>query len=426
MLPTAANPFSTFGLDTDTAGYDRTVALARSGQVPDPATIRQEEFINAFDYGDDAPRNAVFRIYAEGARSPFRAGSSLLRVGVKARQLGRLERRALTLTILLDASGSMDSPERLPLAKKAIQTLAAQLGEDDRVHLLTASDRTRVESLASLPDIRARGATNLEDGIRAAFSHALAAHEPRRENIVVIISDGIANLGSNNAADLLALGAEAKARGVRCSVVGVGRGSYNDALLEELAKKGGGEYRFLGSEEDIGPAFADNLKDSFNAVARDVKIQIEWNPDVVAAHRSHGYDRRALTREQFRDDSVEAGVIGSGKGAVAVFEMRLAEGVSPSAVLGVARVRYRRMDTGAVEEIERELRVSDVSGDFARARPRLKLAFAVAEFATILKHLPEGARDEALAKVRTVAREVAAADGGRDVKVFAETTERAK
>jgi Ca-activated chloride channel family protein len=368
----------------------------------------------------------VFRIYAEGSRSPFRAGSHLLRVGVKARNLGRQERRALTLTLLLDASGSMDSPERLPLAKKAIQTLAAQLGENDRVHLLTASDMTRVESLASLPNIRARGATNLEDGIRAAFAHALAAHEPRRENIVVIISDGIANLGSNNAADLLKLGAEAKARGVRCSVVGVGRGSYNDALLEELAKKGGGEYRFLGSEEDIGPAFADGLKDAFNAVARDVKIQIEWNPDVVAAHRSHGYDSRALTREQFRDDSVEAGVIGSGKGAVAVFEARLAEGVSPSAVLGVARVRFRRMDTGAVEEIERELRVTDVMGDFERARPRLKLAFAVAEFATVLKHIPEGARDEALAKVRMVAREIAAADAGRDVKVFAETTEKAR
>ena len=438
LHPTADNPFATFGLDCDTAGYDRTVALLRAGQGVDPATVRQEEFINSFDYGDEAPRDATFRIYAEGAKSPFRAGSHLLRVGVKARQLGRWEKRALTLTILLDTSGSMDSPERLPLAKKAITELAAKLGSDDRVQLLTASDKTRVESLATLPNLRARGATNLEDGIRAAFAAALAAHDPKRENVVVIISDGIANLGSDDANDLLKLGAEAKARGVRCSVIGVGRGSYNDALLEKLAGKGGGDYRFLGSEEDIGPAFVNDLKDSFNAVAKDVKIQIEWNPAVVTAQRSQGYDRRELTREQFRDDSVEAGVIGSGKGAVAVFELRLAEGAelgnweigkSGNGVLGTVRVRYKRVDTGEVEEIERVLRVSDVTAEFERARPRLRLAFAVAEFATVLRHMPEGARREALDKVRNVARGVAATEaetGKPEMRKFAEAVEAAR
>ncbi|MGI5868003.1 MAG: YfbK domain-containing protein [Kiritimatiellia bacterium] len=436
LVPTAERPLSTFGLDVDSAGYSRAVALIDAGSRPVASTIRQEEFVNAFDYGDLAPAEATFRVYLEGAASPFRPGRHLLRVGVKGRRLGREEQRPLRLTILLDASGSMDTPERMALAKRAIEALLAKLAPADAVTLLTCSDKTRkVFSLSGwdrpeivkqacdeLAAIRCQGATNLEDGIVRAFESAAADFGPKAENRVVILSDGIANLGSANAEEILGKVAAYRDRGISCSVVGVGRSTYNDALLEAMANRGNGQYRFLDSEAAIHESFVEDLQASFNTIASDVKIQVEWNGAAVKAYRSHGYDSRALRDEQFRDDSVDAGEVGSGQGVTVVYEMLLEEGLKPSASLGTVRIRYRRIDTGAVEEIEAPIAAEAVQGDFARTRPQFRLACAVAEFATTLKHVPPAGQANALRRVAVEAGRVAAElDHDAPARGFAET-----
>lgn len=422
LIPTAEHPLSTFGLDVDSAGYSRAVSLIDEGARPDAATIRQEEFINAFDYGDLAPAEATFRVYLEGAASPFRPGNHLLRVGVKGRRLGREEQRPLRLAILLDASGSMETPERMALAKRAIEALLATLSPGDTVTLLTCSDKTRKIFVLSgwdrpetarragdeLAAVRCQGATNLEDGIIRAFESASADFAPEAENRVVILSDGIANLGSANAEEILAKVAANRDRGINCSVIGVGRSTYNDALLEAMANRGNGQYRFLDSEASIHESFVEDLQNSFNTIAADVKIQVEWNLGAVKAYRSHGYDSRALKDEQFRDDSVDAGEVGSGQGVTVVYEMQLAEGLKPGATLGTVRIRYRRIDTGAVEEIEAPIAAEAVQRDFVRARSQFRLASAVAEFATVLKHVPPAAQANALQPVAAEAVRVAA------------------
>ena len=422
LIPTAEHPLSTFGLDVDSAGYSRAVSLINAGARPEPTAIRQEEFINAFDYGDLAPAEATFRVYLEGAASPFRPGNHLLRVGVKGRRLGREEQRPLRLTILLDASGSMETPERMALAKQAVRALLATLSPDDAVTLLTCSDRTRrifsrsgwgtdeaaLEAGTALGGIRCQGATNLEDGIVRAFESASADFAPKAENRVVILSDGIANLGSANAEEILAKVAANRDRGINCSVIGVGRSTYNDALLEAMANRGNGQYRFLDSEASIHESFVADLQNSFNTIAADVKIQVEWNSAAVQAYRSHGYDSRALKDEQFRDDSVDAGEVGSGQGVTVVYEMQLAEGLKPAATLGTVRIRYRRIDTGAVEEIEAPIAAEAVMRDFAGTRPQFRLACAVAEFATALKHVLPAAQANALQRVAQEADRAAA------------------
>lgn len=439
LIPTAEHPLSTFGLDTDTAGYTRSAMMIGHGIRPGPETIRQEEFINAFDYGDYAPIASAFRITIEGARSPFRSGNNLLRVGVKGRRLGREEKRPLMLTILLDASGSMETPERMPLAKKAILALLTTLPDGDAVTILTCSDRTRKlfsgsawenpETFQSakrqLDGLRCQGATNLEDGIVKAFESAASEFNPHGENRIVILSDGIANLGSNNAEEILKKVSENRERGIRCSVIGVGRRSYNDALLEALANRGDGQYSFLDSEQSIDENFVSDLESSFNTIASDVKIQVEWHAAVVEAYKSHGYDSRTLRDEQFRDDTVDSGEVGSGQGVTVVYEMKLADAVVASAVLGTVRIRYRRTDTGEIEEIERKITMADVMRDFRSARPQFRLACAVAEFATVLKHTPAAAQGAALRDVSSIADVVALELGYyTPAKEFAKTVKK--
>lgn len=421
LIPTVEHPLSTFGLDTDTAGYLRSAALIDAGVRPEPSMIRQEEFINAFEYGDEAPSEAAFRIYLEGAYSPFRPENNLLRVGIKGRRLGREEQRPLMLTILLDASGSMETHERMGLAQKAILALLTKLSARDNVVLLTCSDKTReiftmtgwgTESVLesaqkALDEIRCQGATDLEDGIIKAYEKAAASFDPQGENRIVILSDGIANLGNVNSEDILTKVSVFRGRGIRCSVIGVGHSTYNDKFLEAMANRGDGQYNFLDSEKSINENFVNDLENSFNTIASDVKIQVEWNPKAIDAYRSHGYDSRALKDEEFRDDTVDAGEVGSGQGVSVVYEMKLMEKLKPTDILGTVHIRYRRTDTGEVEEIEKAITVENVSKVFDQMRPSFRLACAVAEFATVLKHTPPEAQGQALAKVELTAELVA-------------------
>ncbi|MEI8353084.1 MAG: von Willebrand factor type A domain-containing protein, partial [Lentisphaerota bacterium] len=306
FVAAAEQPLSTFAIDVDTASYTRTRQAILAGQLPEPEAVRTEEVVNAFDYGDRAPDLATFRIFVEGSPSPFGHGTSLIRLGIKGRRLGREESRPAVLTFVVDASGSMAQPDRFGLARLALDELIGRLGPNDRIQLIAFNDTARVladpvaatgrkEILAAFDRIQCTGSTHLESGLRLAYDRAAAAFRPGAENRVILISDGVANLGSGAAADILTHIDAARRQGITLAVFGVGRGTYNDEMLEQLANRGDGTYRFLDSADEVRRAFVDDLAATLYNIASDVKIQVEWLPAAVTRYRQLGYENRALT-----------------------------------------------------------------------------------------------------------------------------------
>jgi Ca-activated chloride channel family protein len=402
FVAAAEQPLSTFAIDVDTASYTRTRQAILAGQLPEPEAVRTEEVVNAFDYGDRAPDHATFRIFVEGSLSPFGYGTSLVRLGIKGRRLGREESRPAVLTFVVDASGSMAQPDRFGLARLALDELIGRLGKDDRIQLIAFNDTARVltepiastgrkEILAAFDRIQCTGSTHLESGLRLAYDRAAAAFRPGAENRVILISDGVANLGTGAAADILTHIDAARRQGITLAVFGVGRGTYNDEMLEQLANRGDGTYRFLDSADEVRRAFVDDLAATLYNIASDVKIQVEWFPAAVSRYRQLGYENRALTAEQFRDDTVDAGEVGSGQSVTALYEIEraaLAPRAAAEAPLGMVRVRYRPATGGPVAEISRPILAADLAAAFPSARPQFRIAACAAAFAERLRGSP--------------------------------------
>lgn len=395
----AAEPFSTFAMDVDTAGYTLTRQALRSGKLPDPERVRLEEIVNAFDYADMAPDRATFRVYQDGAQSPFGAGYNLLRIGVKGRRLGREEQRPAMLTFVIDVSGSMSQPDRIGFARQALSSLLDQVGSGDRIQIIAYSDQAqfvlppspateKARIMAAFDRLQCNGSTNLEEGLRRAYEQAGQAFIPGAENRVILISDGVANLGADSAQEILNKVAANRKQGITCSVFGVGSGTYNDKMLQDLANKGDGVYRFLDSAEEVKTAFVDDLAATLNFIAKDAKIQVEWNPKTVKRYRQMGYEKRKLTKEQFRDDTVDAGEVGSGQSVTALYELELMPDVTPESSLGTVRIRYQRTDNGKIEEIESALVASTVLRPAHNASVHFKVAASAAEFAELLRGSP--------------------------------------
>jgi Ca-activated chloride channel family protein len=402
FVASAEQPLSTFAIDVDTASYTRTRQAILAGQLPEPEAVRTEEVVNAFDYGDRAPDLATFRIFVEGSPSPFGHGTSLIRLGIKGRRLGREESRPAVLTFVVDASGSMAQPDRFGLARLALDELLGRLGPNDRIQLIAFNDTARVltepiassgrkEILAAFDRIQCTGSTHLESGLRLAYDRAAAAFRPGAENRVILISDGVANLGTGAAADILTHIDAARRQGITLAVFGVGRGTYNDEMLEQLANRGDGTYRFLDSADEVRRAFVDDLAATLYTIASDVKIQVEWFPASVSRYRQLGYENRALTAEQFRDDTVDAGEVGSGQSVTALYEIEraaLAPRAAAEAPLGMVRVRYRPATGGPVAEISRPILAADLAASFQSTRPQFRVAACAAAFAERLRGSP--------------------------------------
>lgn len=396
---TSDDRFSTFGIDVSTASYALTRQALQAGQLPDPESVRTEEIVNSFDYGDAAPDRTLFRVYLEGAPSTFGApGLTLLRIGIKGKRLGREEQRAAVLTFLIDTSGSMSQPDRIGCARLALRLLLDQLAPVDRIQLVSFDNHARLvlgptpasekaKVLAAFDRLQCNGSTNLEEGMRQAYQQAARSFAPGAENRVIMISDGVANLGSDNARDILRQVENYKRQGITFSVFGVGRGTYDDAMLQDLANKGDGVYRFLDSEDEVRRAFVDDLAATLNTIATDVKIQVEWSAEIVKRFRQLGYESRRLAAEQFRDDRVTAGGVGSGQSVTALYELELA-GHAKDKPLGTVHVRYRRTDTLAIEEIEQPITADVLAASLRAARPQFRLAVGAAAFAELLRGSP--------------------------------------
>ncbi len=423
FVKVADQAFSTFAIDVDTAAYTLGRNYMQKGLLPPAESVRTEEYVNFFDYAYKAPTHATFKVYTEVAPSKFGRGQHLLKIGVKGRRLGREEQRQASLTFLIDTSGSMNQADRLGLVEKSLALLVNEMNPDDRVAIVQYDSHARVvlehtpisnkaAILAAITRLQCGGSTNLEEGMHRAYALAAANFIPKGENRVLLLSDGVANLGSGAAEDILKKVEAFRRQGISCSVFGFGMGTYDDTMLETLANKGDGAYAFIDSIAEARRVFIDDLSATLNTIAADVKIQVEYSPEYVARYRQLGYENRQLKKQDFRNDAIDAGEVGSGQSVTALYELELAPPPTKPVLYGAqclplddviatVRVRYRRIDTGAVEEIEHRVRQRDVLPRFDAALPRFKLAAAVSEFSEILRGSPfaKGSSTEDVAAV---------------------------
>lgn len=328
------DPRSTFGMDVDTAAFAIARDYLRRNELPPPESVRTEEFVNYFDYRDAAQPHQTFTVNAEMAPTPFAPKSYLLRIGLRAKPVSAERRKPAKLTFLIDVSGSMEPANRLPLVREALHDLVDRLQPDDQIALVVFSNSaevfmnpTPVTEKRSIHNVIDRlvigGATSVEDGLRTAYRLAATNFDPQCTNRVILCSDGEANVGDASPEGILAEIERCRARGIYLSTVGFGLKDYNDRMLETLADKGDGVYDHIDRIDEADRVFGDKLTSLLEVVAKDAKIQVEFNPDRVAEYRLLGYENRAIADRDFRNDRVDAGEVGAGHAVTALYEITL-------------------------------------------------------------------------------------------------------
>ncbi len=436
------DPLSTFALDVDTASYALCRRYIRGGFLPPAGAVRMEEFINYFNYHYPQRTNPTFKVHAEAAPSPFARQDqnlTLLKIGVKARTIGRDQRKASNLILVVDASASMGQPDRLPLVQQALYMLVSRLADVDRVSLITCASEARLH-LETVPArerdkirqaiyaIQPAGPTNLLAGLKLGYATARRSFAPKQINHVVLCSDGVANVGQTEADAVLEEVAADRKQGITITCVGVGYGSYNDVFLEALANRGDGSYVFLDSPRQARRVFVRQLAATLQTVAKDARIQVDFNPQRVRRYRLIGYENRDIEDKRFRDDTIDAGEVGSGQCSTALYELELIgqSSADKQGDLGTVFVRYRNVETGQIEEISSRLSSAIVRRRTVESAPRFFLAAGAARFAEILRQ-SEHARDGSLTDVLRVVEQVSLALGlDRDVRELADLIRKAE
>ncbi len=384
---------STFGLDVDTGSYTIGRRHLEQGQLPPTSTVRVEEWLNAFDYGDPPPRDGDFALRLEGAPSPFADGRHLLRIGLRARDVAAASRPPADLVFLVDVSGSMDEDDRLPLVKRALRMLAGQLrpddtvglvvyGNDGRVVLEPTSDRERLRE--AIDSLVPEGSTNLEAGLWLAYEMAARRRGTDRLRRVILCSDGVANVGRTDPENLLRRIADFASSGIELTTIGFGMGEYNDALMERLADRGDGRYAYVDDLAEARRVLVENLTGTLLTVASDARIQVDFDPETVVRYRLIGYHNRALPDQAFRDPRTDAGEVGAGHSVTALYEVELRGASSTPRPFAKATLRYRSKANGDFAERSAEIRRTDLTASWRRATPSLQLAAVVAELAESL------------------------------------------
>ncbi len=398
MKLTAMEPRSTFGVDVDTASYALVRAQIDAGWLPEPAAVRVEEFVNAMPYSYASKAGpAPFAVYLEAAPDPFLPDRHLFAVGLKGR-IYEGTRPPMNLVFLVDSSGSMYPANRLPLAQETLHTLVDGLREEDSISLATFAGGAELilppTSVAERPRIhraidrlRSGGSTAMDDGLTLAYTLAREGHRPGCENRVVMLSDGGANVGlADHEAILEGLG---ELRGsTTLTTVGFGMRGYRDDLMEQLANQGDGNAFYVDSRKEARRVFGERLTSNLLTIARDVKAQIEFDPDIVLAWRLLGYENRTLEDDEFRDDAIDAGELGPGHEVTALYQLALTQ-ESAGGDLAVVRLRARPPEgNGPAEEWLTELSAQAMAESFGAASPDLHAAFSAAAFAELLRESP--------------------------------------
>ncbi len=348
--PVANEPLSTFSIDVDTASYANIRRFLRAGQMPPPDAVRIEEMVNYFPYDYAPPQDDVpFAVHVESAACPWNPAHALVKIGLKGKELAADARPPCNLVFLLDVSGSMDCDNKLPLVKKAIQLLARQLTARDRVSIAVyagaaglvlpatpASELATIE--AAIERLQAGGSTAGGEGIRLAYDEARQTFLPDGNNRVVLCTDGDFNVGITDSEELAAFVAERAQQGIFLTVLGFGMGNLKDDRLETLADKGNGNYAYVDSFSEARKTLAEQAAGTLFAIAKDVKLQIEFNPAHVSAYRLIGYENRLLAKEDFNDDRKDAGELGAGHVVTAFYELVPVGAESPP---GVDPLKYQ-------------------------------------------------------------------------------------
>ena len=388
---------STFALDIDTASYGIAQRSIREGGLPDPGTVRVEEWVNAFDHDYPRPDDEAFAVIADGAPTPFTDRDEVLvRIGIQAADVRERQRDPASLTFVIDTSGSMERDGRLELVKEALTELVLGLRQGDTVAVVTFGDDGRVllpptsardadRILAAIHQLQPGGSTNLEEGLRLGYGLARETLTENGIDRVVLASDGVANVGLVDPAWILRSVREDAEAGIELVSVGVGMGDYNDVLLEQLANDGDGFYAYVNDRAAAVRLFTEDLTGSLQAIALDARVQVEWDPDQVAAYRLLGYENRAIDDEDFTDDRVEAGAIGAGHDVTALYAIRLREDRSSRDPLAVVRLRWTDPHRGDADELAEPIHLDDLARSWDQLDGTFRLDAIVAATAEALR-----------------------------------------
>jgi Ca-activated chloride channel family protein len=408
FVDTYEDDLSTFALDVDTASYVVTRNFLEGGRLPPIEAVRVEEFVNYFDGGYQTVIDE-FNITLEAAPSPFSDPDRvMLRVGVQAPEVLSDLVIPDSVVLVLDRSGSMGEPagpdnermQRMTLVHESVEMLLNGLPGRTRVGVVAYNDRasvilepTRVsgnqdwiiEEVSNR--VRPGGSTNAEAGLVWGFDMALSEADRGGNVLVLLLSDGVANVGATRTDDILE---EIGERGdIGLSTIGVGLGPFNDELMEQLANKADGTYHYIDTLEEAGRIFVENLNAMLASVARDAKIQVEFDRDKVISYRLLGFENRAIADEDFRDDTRDAGEVGVGQSSTALYEVTLDRGWDRSrGAIATATLRYRRPASERITETWASLHPDDVERSFTDADPHFRLAVVAAEFAEVLRDSP--------------------------------------
>jgi Ca-activated chloride channel family protein len=420
----AKDHLSTFAADVDTASYTIARRKLQEGALPPPAAVRVEEFVNYFRYAFPSPAgDTPFAVVMEAAPSPLAPGRHILRVGVATKALPQGERKPAHLVFLVDVSGSMASPDKLALAKQSLRILTNNLKDGDTVSLVTYAGSSRVvlpptglehkdAILAAIEGLTVGGSTAMASGIDLAYQQAMQGLQPGAISRVIVCTDGDANVGSHTHDELLQIIAGRAKEGVTLSTIGFGMGNYKDELMEQLADKGNGNNFYIDSLSAAKKVFQEQLGQTLEVVAKDVKLQVDFDPALVSRYRLVGYENRDVKDDDFRNDKIDAGEVGAGHQVTALYELELtAKGKLAHAPLGGVRIRHKSPRSEKATEAAFPM-VGGAAVAFANAPADLRFAFAVAAFADVLRN-GQDAEHWSLPQIRDLAKVAAGDDADR-------------
>jgi len=407
-------PLSTFSIDVDTGSYANVRRMLLDGQLPPQDAVRVEEMLNYFSYEYPQPRSPAqpFSITTRLATTPWNPNTHLLSVGLQGFAPTTSERPASNLVFLIDVSGSMQDASKLPLLKKSFRLLTNQLTEADTIAMVVyaggtgivlepTSGENKATIMAALDRLDAGGSTNGAAGIELAYSLAEQAYLEDGINRVILATDGDFNVGTTDFEQLIDKVEKRRRQGISLTTLGFGTGNYNDQLMEQLADKGNGNYAYIDNLQEARKVLVEELNATLHTIARDVKIQLEFNPGVVAEYRLIGYENRQLRREDFNNDHVDAGEIGAGHTVTAMYEISLTNGdrqyheplryqqaavhdAAPRDELAFIRLRYKTSTSATSQLLEHAINQGEPDKADA-AMTDLRFAAAIAAFGQRLR-----------------------------------------
>ena len=409
------HPVSTFSVDVDSGAYANIRRMLNEGRLPPQDAVRVEEMINYFSYDYKTPkgRKQPFRVTAEMAPAPWNSQNHLLHIGIKGFEMDKKALPASNLVFLIDVSGSMRSANKIGLLKSSMKMLSRQLSARDRVSIVVYAGASGVvleptagnqhgKISAALNQLQAGGSTNGGAGIRLAYAMAEQAFIKDGINRVILATDGDFNVGTVNFEALTDLVENRRKTGISLTTLGFGTGNYNDHLMEQLADKGNGNYAYIDTINEARKVLVDEIGSTLMTIAKDVKVQIEFNPAVVKEYRLIGYENRMLKREDFNNDKIDAGEIGAGHTVTALYEVTLhgkrglidslrysSEKISSKKrggkEIAFLRLRYKQPDGDKSRLIEYPLHKRMIKSSLAKTTDRFRFSASVAAFGDLLR-----------------------------------------